>query len=403
MRMALPLIGLVAATPATAQSLTLKPLIDARLRYEQIEQDGLPLDAQAVTLRVRAGVQASQGPLTAIVEAQGNLAVADNAFDGLSGSAARPLIADPENIAIHRAQLALKLPVGTLTAGRQRITLYDERFVGAVGFRQNGQSFDAVRAEVTLVQGIKADLSYAWSVRTIWGIDGAADGGGARQRAVGGDNVFANLSWASPVGTLTGFGYWVDQDEAAVQGYRLSSRTLGVRLAGTRALGNAKLAYQLSHARQSDMGRNPNDYAANYWLADISVDLNGPKLGAGYEVLGADTGVALTSFQTPLGTNFKFQGWADKYLATPPDGVRDLYVSAGWAWTTMDPGKGVTLQAAWHRYESDRLTRHYGDELNLLASAKLGRTTASVRFADYRAAGFATDTRKFWLQLDWTI
>lgn len=397
MRYAIPLIGLVAATPANGQSL--KPLLDARLRYEQVEQGGLTLDAEAVTLRVRAGVQASQGPLTAIIEAQGNIAIVDDSFDGLSGSAARPLVADPENIAIHRAQLALKLPVVTLTAGRQRITLDDERFVGAVGFRQNGQSFDAVRAEVTPVKGVKVDLSYAWSVRTIWGIDGT----GARQRAVGGDNVFANLSWASPIGTLTGFGYWVDQDEAAVQGFRLSSRTFGVRLAGSRMMGKAELAYQLSHARQSDMGRNSNDYSAAYWLADLSMDLNGPKLGVGYEVLGADDGVVLTSFQTPLGTNFKFQGWADKYLATPPDGVRDLYVSAGWGWKAIGPAKTVTLQAAWHRYDSDRLTRHYGDELNLMASAKLGKSTASVRFADYRADGFATDTRKFWLQLDWTL
>lgn len=399
MRRFLPLVGLVAATPATAQTLTLKPLIDARLRYEQVEQDGLPVDAEAVTIRVRAGVQASRGSLTALVEAEGNLAVVDDHFDGVSGSAAPPLIADPENVAIHRAQLALKLPVVTLTAGRQRITLDDERFVGAVGFRQNAQSFDAVRAEVTPVKGLKADLSFVWSVRTIWGIDGT----GARQRAVGGDNVFANLSWASPIGTVTGFGYWVDQDEAAVQGYRLSSRTLGARLAGTRKLGKAKLAYQLSYARQSDMGRNPNNYEAAYWLADVTIDLNGPKLGAGYEVLGADTGVALTSFQFPLGTNFKFQGWADKFLTTPPDGVRDLYVNAGWSWKAIGPAKAVTVQAAWHRYESDRLTRHYGDELNLLASAKLGKTTASVRYADYRADGFATDTRKFWLQLDWTI
>lgn len=399
MQRLLPLIGLVAATPATAQTLTLKPLIDARLRYEQVEQDGLPVDAEAVTIRIRAGVQASRGPLTALVEAQGNLAVVDDHFDGLSGSAARPLIADPENVAIHRAQLALKLPVVSLTAGRQRIVLDDERFVGAVGFRQNGQSFDAVRAELTPVKGLKADLAYAWSVRTIWGIDGT----GARQRAVGGDNVFANLSWISPIGTVTGFGYWVDQDEAAVQGFRLSSRTLGARLAGTQRLGKAKLAYQFSHARQSDMGRNPNDYEAAYWLADVSVDLNGPKLGAGYEVLGADAGVALTSFQFPLGTNFKFQGWADKFLTTPTDGVRDLYVNAGWSWKAIGPAKGVTVQAVWHRYESDRLNRPYGDELNLLASAKLGKTTASVRYADYRADGFATDTRKFWLQLDWTI
>jgi hypothetical protein len=396
MRTAMMLAGLVAALPATAQ---IKPLAEARLRYEQVEQDGFARDADGLTIRVRAGVQATQGLLTGLVEAQGNLAVAGDYYDGVQGAATRPLIADPQNVAIYRAQLSLKLPVATLTAGRQRIALDDERFVGTVGFRQNGQTFDALRAEATPAKGVKVDLTYAWAVRTIWGIDSV----GARQRAIDGANIFANLSAVTPAGTLTGFGYWVDQNEAAVQGYRLSSKTFGARLAGMQKLGRAKLAYQFSYARQSDLGRNPNDYAADYWLADIAIDLNGPKLGAGYEVLGASSGIALTSFQTPLGTNFKFQGWADKLLTTPPDGVRDLYASAGWGWKAIGSAKNVTLQAAWHRYESDRLTRHYGDELNLLASAKFGRTTASIRFADYQADLFATDTRKFWLQLDWTI
>ena len=397
MRAAFLLAGLVAAVPATAQ--TVKPLAEARLRYEQADQDGLASDSDALTLRVRAGFQASHGPLTTLVEAQGNLAIAGDYYDGLQGAATRPIIADPQNVALYRAQLGFKLPFATLTAGRQRIGLDDERFVGAVAFRQNGQTFDAVRAEVTPLKDLKADLTYAWSVRTIWGVDGT----GARQRAVSGDNIFANLSYASPIGTLTGFGYWVDQDEAAVQGFRLSSKTFGARLAGTQPIGKGKLAYQLSYARQSDMGRNPNDYTADYWLADLALDLNGPKLGAGYEILGASSGAALTSFQTPLGTLFKFQGWADKYLSTPPDGVRDLYATAGWGWKAIGPAKAVTLQAAWHRYESDRLTRHYGDELNLMASARFGKTTASVRFADYQADLFATDTQKFWLQLDWTI
>lgn len=392
-----PMVLGVAAMPAAAQ--TMKPLAEARLRYEQADQTGLADDSDALTLRVRAGFQASHGPFTALVEAQGNLAIAGDHYDGLHGAATRPLIADPQNVALYRAQMALKLPFATLTAGRQRIGLDDERFVGNAAFRQNAQTFDAVRAEVTPLKGLKADLTYAWAVRTIWGVDGT----GARQQAVGGDNILANLSYATPIGTLTGFGYWVDQDEAAVQGFRLSSKTFGMRLAGTQPIGKAKLAYQLSYARQSDYHRNPNDYAASYWLADVALDLNGPKLGAGYEILGASNGAALTSFQTPLGTLFKFQGWADKYLTTPPDGVRDLYVNAGWSWKAIGPAKAVTLQAAWHRYESDRLTRHYGDELNLLASAKFGKTTASVRFADYQADRFATDTRKFWLQLDWTI
>ncbi len=393
------LLALAPAGAAQAQDITLKPIGEARLRYESVDQEGIAAGADALTFRVRAGLEAKSGPWSALIEGQGNLAIADHYFDGLHGPTARPLIADPQNIALSRAQLRFSQPAFTLTAGRQRLAFDDERFVGSVPFRQNGQSFDAVRAEIAPVKGVKADLAYAWSVRTIWGIDGA----GARQQAVSGNNLFGNLSVATPAGKLAAFAYLVDQDEAAMQGYRLSSQSYGLRFEGSQPVGKAKVAYQLSYARQSDWHRNPSDYAADYWLADITVDLAGPRIGAGYEILGSDDGAALTSFQTPLATGFKFQGWADKFLTTPPDGVRDLYASAGWSWKAVGPLQGVTLQAVYHDYRSDRASRAYGDEIDLLASAKLGKCTASARYANYDADGFATDTEKFWLQLDWTL
>ncbi|USU04394.1 alginate export family protein [Sphingomonadaceae bacterium OTU29LAMAA1] len=393
-----PVLTLICAAPAAAQTIT--PLIDTRLRHEHVEQNGLRDDADAVTARIRAGLQVTEGPWSALAEAQGNLAIVGKYYDGLQGSAtSRPQIADPQSIALYRAQLQYRSAPLTVTAGRQRIQLEDERFVGAAGIRNNGQTFDAVRAEIVPVTGVKADVTYAWGVRTIWGIDGF----GARPQAVGGDNIFATLGWASPIGTLSGFAYLVDQDEAPVQGYRLSSQSYGVRLAGSRKVGKATVAWQASHARQSDYHRNPNDYRADYWLADVAVDLAGPKLGAGYEVLGADRGTALTSFQTPLSSIFKFQGWADKFTTTPADGIRDLYASAGWGWKQVGTLKNVSVQAIYHRFESDRLVRHYGNEIDLLAQAKLGRTVASVRYADYDADVFATNTRKLWLQLDWTL
>ena len=264
-------------------------------------------------------------------------------------------------------------------------------------FRQNGQSFDAVRAEWTGIAGLKVDVSYAWSVRTIWGIDGV----GARPESIGGDNVFANLGYVTPIGTVSGFAYRVDQD-----GFnpRMSSVTAGVRLAGARPLSPAvRLSYQLSYARQSDDGSNPNDYDADYGLIDATLDAHGFRFGGGYEVLGASSGVALTSFQTPLATGFKFQGWADKFLTTPADGVRDLYGTLGYGRPSFAGLSDVRVQATYHRFESDRAVRHYGDELNLLASARSGKFTVSARYAEYYADRFATDTRKFWLQLDWTI
>jgi hypothetical protein len=393
------LLALAPAGAAHAQAVELEAVGEARLRYESVDQDGLAANAEALTLRVRAGVEAKAGRWSALVEGQGNLGLVDDYFDGLHGAATRPIVADPENIALTRAQLRYTAPAFTVTAGRQRIGFDDERFVGSVGFRQNGQSYDAVRAEVTPVKGVKVDLAYAWSVRTIWGIDGA----GARQQAVSGDNVFANIGVATPVGKASAFAYLVDQDEAAMQGFRMSSQSYGVRLGGNQPLGKAKIAYQLSYARQSDWHRNPNDYSADYYLADVAVDLGGPRVGAGYEVLGASDGTALTSFQTPLATGFKFQGWADKFLATPPDGVHDRYASAGWSWKAVGPLKAVTVTAVYHDYRSDRAARSYGDEIDLLASAKLGKLTGSLRYAHYNAVGFATDTDKFWLQLDWML
>lgn len=393
------LLALAPAGAAHSRDIVLKPLGEARLRYESVDQDGLAADAEALTLRLRAGVEAKAGNWSALVEGQGNLGLVGDYYDGLHGAATRPLIADPDNIALARAQLRYASPVFALTAGRQRLAFDDERFVGSAGFRQNGQSFDAVRAAITPAKGLKADIAYAWSVRTIWGIDGA----GARRQAVSGDNIFGNIGVATPAGKLSAFAYLVGQDEAAAQGFRMSSQSYGIRLDGAQPLGKTNFAWQLSYARQSDWHRNPNNYHADYHLADIAVDFGGPRLGAGYEILGADNGIALTSFQTPLATGFKFQGWADKFLVTPPDGVRDLYASAGWGWKAVGPLKAVTLQAAYHDYRSDRASRSYGDEIDLLASAKLGKVTGSARYAHYNADGFATDTDKFWLQLDWTL
>jgi len=399
-RIMMTAVLLAVAGPAYADPILLKPLTDLRLRYENDRQDGLAANSNALTARLRAGIAASDGPWSALVEAQGLLAIDGRYYDGLHGPATRPLINDPENIALSRAQVQYRTGSLTVTAGRQRITLDDERFVGFSGFRQNGQTFDAVRTEWTPLKGLKADLSYVWSVRTIWGMDGY----GARQQAVSGDNVLANLSYATPVGTVTGFAYLVDQDEAAVQSYRLSSQTYGARVAGSRSLAKGvKLSWQASYATQSDYHRNPNSYRANYYLLDATLDVSAWKLNGGYEVLGADRGAAFTSFQTPLATLFKFQGWTDKFVTTPPDGVRDLYGSVGCGMKQAGPAQAVTLQAVYHRFDSDRMRRHQGNEIDLLASARFGRTTLSARYADYRADSFATDTRKFWLQLDWIL
>src|SRR3546814_17471338 len=83
-----------------------------------------------------------------------------------------PIVADPENIELNRIQLQYMGIAGTvLTVGRQRINLDDQRFVGSVGWRDNEQTFDVVRLENSSISNLKLDLTYAWSARTLWGID----------------------------------------------------------------------------------------------------------------------------------------------------------------------------------------------------------------------------------------
>lgn len=401
----LALAGTGLAAPAFAEAppsmggIALRPLVDARLRYEHVEQQDIVRAADAVTARLRTGVELGSGGWTLLAESEATLAISQRYDDGLAGRSLFPIVADPETVELNRLQLGYRPARGTaLTLGRQRINLDDQRFVGSVGWRDNEQTFDAVRAELSPTGRLKADLTYAWSDRTIWGIDGA----GARQQAISGDNVFATLALATAWGTLTGFAYLVDQDEAAVQGFRLSSRTLGARFAGVRELSpDARLSYALSYARQSDHHRNPNDYASDYYLLDAGLDLGALRLSGGYELLGADDGRPLTSVQTPLATLHKFQGWADKFLTTPPDGLSDLYGSAGYGWKDVGGLDTIGVTVIYHRFRSDRLDRRYGDEWDAMVSAKRGRWSAAAKLADYRAKEFATDTRKLWLQLEW--
>lgn len=393
-------LAVAGAHAAHAQSVQIKPIADVRVRYEHAEQTGVAEAADAVTLRARAGITASSGKWSALIEGEAVVVPVDRFNDGLNGRTQFPLVPDAPNLELNRAQLRYA-DGGALsvTGGRQRIALADERFVGPAAWRQSEQTFDAARVQLGKAQGPSLDLTYSWNVQTVTGERGR----GARPAAIGGNNLFALIGYGLPFGRATAFTYVVDQDAAAVQGFRLSSRTIGLRFAGTATIApGVKLGYAASWAEQRDHRRNPNRYSAQYRLGELSLSKSGFTLLAGHEVLGADGGVALTSFQTPLASAFKFNGWAGKFVTTPPDGLRDSYVTVSHAGKAGALGM-LTLGATWHHFESDRLVRRYGDELDLLASAKRGPFTLSARYAHYAAKRFATDTDKVWLQLDWAL
>jgi Alginate export len=402
MRAAILMAGLV-ATPALADPIKIKSLIDAGLRYEAVDQTGIANRADAITARVRAGFEAKAGDFAFLAETEATLAISENYNSGVNGKTAFPLVGDPQNIELNRLQLQYRgLPKTVITIGRQRINLDDQRFVGNVGWRDNEQTFDAVRVEWSGVKNLKADVTYAWSDRTIWGINGGNRFGPARLQSIGGSNVFANLALTTKAGTLTGFTYLVDQDEPLT--FATSSATYGARFAGVYAFSSTtKLSYALSYARQNDYRRNPNRYTASYAAGELGLAVKAFTLGAGFEVLGASNGVALTSFQTPLATLHKFNGWADKFLVTPANGLRDAYGSVGYGWKKLGKIDTLALAVIYHRFSSDRALQYYGDEIDVSAVAKVKRYTFTLKYADYRASAFATNTKKFWASVEWAI
>jgi len=404
-------LGVAGALPAQAGELKFKPIIDARLRYENVDQTGIVNDADAVTLRLRAGGEITKGRFSLLGEAEGTLAINEDYNSTSNGKTSFPVVADPENVEINRLQLQYKSKATTATLGRQRINLDDQRFVGSVGWRQNEQTFDAARFEYTGVKGLKIDMTYAWSDRTIFGHDGI----GANPRYVDGDNVFANVSYKFKVGTLTGFAYLVDQEYPVLVALaRKSSQTYGARFAGAMPLSKkVKLSYAASYARQMDDKNNPVSYEADYGAAELGLEAYGFKLTGGYELLGSDasaTGiVGGYAFQTPYATLHKFNGWADKFLTTPPTGLQDYY--AGLAYTVPKIGKmgPLVVSFVFHRFDSDRNSIHYGDEYDAQLSLKLTkRTTALIKYADYERKGIASftgdaDTKKLWLEIGYAF
>ena len=382
---------------AEVEGFRLQPILDARLRYEGVDQPGL--EADAVTLRLRAGIEGKSGPFTILAEAEGTAAPVDsyNAFPfPIAGESQRrsgyAAIADPENLELNRLQLQYKSGTDALTIGRQRINLDDQRWVGSVGWRQNEQTFDAVRGEAR-IGSVAADLTYAISQRTVFGEDAGP------RTAYGGDFVFAGLS--APLGPVQGklFAYLIDYDEAFFLAN--SSQTYGAILGTSLPIvGGTKVSLRASYARQSDHGGNPFDYAADYWSLEAGTTLAGFTVRAGWERLGSDGGRAV---QTPMATLHRFNGWADMFLTTPPQGLRDAFVSLGRRFERAGPFRGLQADIVFHQFDSAAGDLEYGTEWDASLGFQAGRVGITAKLANYDASGFGVDTRKVWLQAEWSF
>jgi hypothetical protein len=72
-------------------------------------------------------------------------------------------------------------------------------------------------------------------------------------------------------------------------------------------------------------------------------------------------------------------------------------------WKKAEPFENLFAQAIYHRFDSDRLTQHYGQEWDLSLTGKIGRLALLARYASYSAEGFSVNVRKSWLSVDWSF
>lgn len=373
-----------------------KLILDARYRFEHVDQDNALNNANAQTLRTRVGVQSGKWyGLSALVEADNVSRIGDASYNSFrNGQTDYSVVADPDGTEINQALLRYDHKYGSAVLGRQRINLDNQRFVGGVAWRQNEQTYDGVLGQLKPLDGLTLTYAYIDNVNSIFGPGNGRFDTAANQANIEGHSHLLNVQYVlMPELTATAYQYRLGLDNLAAGGQ--SSKTTGLRLNGAVS----GVSYVLEYAQQTEYADNPLDLDSDYYLAELGYTVKGVTLKGGYEVLGGDEGPGNRAFQTPLATKHAFQGWADIFLLTPPDGIKDAYVGGS------APLFGGTLAAWYHDFRAERDSSQYGEEIDVsYAHAVPGvkGLVGLVKYASYDADDFAVDTDKFWVQLQYS-
>lgn len=359
--------------------------LELRYRYEFVDQDGKPEDADASTLRTRVNVKSgSIGGFQGFIEVDNVSYVGNDNFNNTeNGETDYPVVADPDYTEVNQAFVSYAFDdKNKATVGRQRINHSGQRFLGGVGWRQNEQTYDAARIQLAPAEGLTIDYSYIWDVNRIFGPEGAdADFEGDSHALIASYKIAEGHS-------ISAFSYLLDLDEAPA----LSSSTYGLEYQGAfKVSEGVGLGLNLAYAEQSDYKDSALDYDAGYYFGELSVKFQPVSVAIGYEVLESDNGVG---FKTPLATLHKFQGFADKFLVTPAGGIEDSYLKIA---TKV---AGVKLIAFYHDFEAETGGMDYGSEFDFIAAYKFNKNYSVLfKYAAYNSDDFATDTDKAWLML----
>jgi len=366
-----------------------KLTLGLRYRYEDVSQERFEKDGRASTLRTNLAYRSGVWNLTSLFlefEDIRDLGLGNDHNNKGAGSlwngvTDRPVIADPPLTALNQAYLNLKTKGGFgIRAGQQEIVISNQRYVGAVAWRQHHQSFAGAKMVYDGLARSVFTYSYIGRQYTVVG-------GSKPMNTHLGDfkHDFEKL------GTLRAYGVYIDYDRAADSGF--SSATLGASLDGSPVIGDKlKLLYRAELAQQKDAGSNINRVDAKYARAELGLGFGNLSAKAGYELLGGS--LEDGRFTTPLATLHAFNGWADIFLNTPVEGLQDFFLEFSGSVA------GIKLGVIYHDFSADSGSMDYGSEFDLIAVYKAPwGEVFGIKAAFFDADDYGQDTDKIWF---WT-
>ncbi len=364
-----------------------------RYRYEYVDQDGMPDEANASTLKTALGFETGRfHGLGAYLQFENTTVIGDEKYNNtINGKSEYPVVADPDGSEVNQVYASYNGIPGTMVKlGRQRIILDNARFVGNVGWRQNEQTYDAITIQNKSIPDTEFYYAYISNVNRIFG-DNHPTKSDFRMKS-----HIIHLTYSGiKILKITAYGYLLDFDDFPDK----SIKTFGIRLAGSAALNEQfKLHYSAEYADQSDYSDGLTTNDADYFRGTLGMTMNIVTFTAGYELLSGD---GTYGFSTPLATLHAFNGWADKFLSTPADGLEDIFVNLKVAWN------GLKFVTVYHQFGSDEGSYDYGDEWDFnLSKSFLKHYVAGIKYSTYsgddnsqNSTALATDVDKAWVYL----
>jgi hypothetical protein len=381
--------------------------LNMRFRIELGNIDGSER-SEAYTLRTRLGIGSKPlAGFSGYIEMENVVSLCSSCyFDNVEPPTGKTAIADPEFTQINRGFIRYENKgdrPAVMVVGRQRITFDDQRFIGAIQWRQNEQTFDSAYGESSFgFEGVKVRYGYIWDVKRIFADKGAI----LARQDFDSNSHLVNISYQTSIPTaprIAVFGYLLDLENDSPSSAIASSNSYGFRTNGRCEFDEDwSLDYVLSYAYQTDAGDNPIDYHAHYFWAslDVGYDPLG-SLGLGYEMFTSDDDVA--RFVTPISTAHKFNGFADVWLDNGGvGGLENLFVSIAprLPW-------GLKGKLIYHRFWSEFSGANLGGEIDGVLGKKLGRGfSVFSKGAYYDSTGASrdlgkSDTWRWSIQLDY--